>query len=163
MMRRAAAILALLIGGSAWWAFTPSAGAAPPETLWHVPIDEEKVLVQCQGYDVIDHTTGEMMVTVWWDKNGAPRRMVTEMRGQHELRNSVTSVADTSKFHRKFATDIAAGRTHVTGPAYHVTVRGFGSVLFETGTMKFENGSMSVSGQHDTFDGGLVRLCPAFA
>jgi hypothetical protein len=164
MARRAAAILALLIGGSAWWGFTAAAGAGPPETLWTFTIDEEQVLAECQGFNVVDHVTGVMSVTVWSDKTGAPKRIVTENRGQHEFRNSATSVAVTSEFHRKFMTDIETGRTHVVGPAYHVTVPGAGNVLFETGTIKFENGALvRMAGQHDLMNGGLVHLCPAFA
>jgi hypothetical protein len=157
-------MLTLLIGGSAWWAFTAVAGAGPPETVWTFVIDEESVLAECQGYSVVDHVTGEMTVTVWSDKAGVPRRIVMENRGQHELRNSATSVAVTSGYHRKFITDLEAGRTHVVGPAYHVTVPGVGSVLFETGTIKFENGALTrMSGHHDVMNGGLIRLCPAFA
>ena len=122
------------------------------------------MLVDCTGFKVVDHMTGEITVTVWFDKDGAPTRVLAEHRGQHELRNSVTSVAVTSNYHRRFMTDVEAGRTHIVGPAYTVTVPGHGAVMFETGVIVFENGGLShMAGRHDSMNGGLDRLCPAFA
>ena len=161
-MRRAAAFLTLALVG--WAGLAATAGAGSRELLWSFPVAEHNVLAHCNGFDVVDHVSGHVDVTVWYDKDGLPRRMVMDNRGVHTLYNSVSGFFVDSRYHRKFMTDVDAQRTHVVGPAYHVTVPGVGAVLFETGTIKFENGVLThLSGRHDIMDGGLDRLCAAFA
>lgn len=140
-----------------------SVGAGPPRQLFAMPLDESYVVAECDGFQVLDHVSGELTVTGWTGKDGKLERIVTERRGRHDLRNSVKNVAVVSSFHQRFMTDVDAARTQIVGPAYHVTVPGHGSVLFETGVITFDNGEFTYAGRHDAMSGNLDRLCAAFA
>ena len=131
--------------------------------MFSMPVDQTSVLAHCDGFDVVDHAVGELNVTVWTGKDGAVQRFVTETRGTHYLRNSASGLAVNSAYHRRFMSDVSAERVQIVGPQHHVTVPGYGNVMFETGLIRFENGTMTRHGQHDTMGGDVSRLCAAFA
>ena len=161
-MKRAAAFLLLVTLG---WIGSGVAGvgAGPPQQMATIPFDETNVLADCGGFEILDRVTGEMTVTMWPGKDGQAQRIVTEQRGRHDMRSSVSGVAVISNFHRRITTDVAAGETRIVGPAYQVTVPGYGSVLFETGVMTFGNGTFKLAGRHDVMNADVDRLCAAFA
>ena len=163
-MRRAAAFLLLaFLGWLASGVAGAGAGGGAPQQMATMPISETNVLAECDGFQVLDHVTGELSVTVSFGKDGQVERFVTETSGRHDIRNSVSGVAVVSKFHRRFTHDVDKGRTQIVGPQYHVTVPGHGSVMFETGLITFENGAIKQSGRHDMMGGDMGALCPAFA
>lgn len=163
-MKRAAAFLVLASLGWLGMGVTGAgAGGGPPQQMVTMPIDETNVLAECDGFQVLDHVTGELILTVSYGKDGSVERFVTEIRGRHDIRNSVSGMAVISTFHRRFMNDVDKGRTQIVGPQYHLTVPGHGSVMFETGLISFENGAFKLSGRHDMMNGDLGALCPAFA
>ena len=163
MKRLAAFLLLASLGWLGSGVTGAGAGGGPPQQMVTMPIDETNVLAECDGFQVLDYVTGELTVTVSFDADGKVEKFVTEIRGRHDIRNSATGEAVISRFHRRFMTDVDAGRTQIVGPAYHVTVPGHGAVLFETGLISFENGTIKLAGRHDAMGGDLHRLCPAFA
>lgn len=161
-MKRAAAFLVLVTLGWLGSGAIADAGG-PPQHFFTMPVDETNVLAECDGFQILDHVVGELSVTLFLAKDGAVERVVTDTRGTHYLRNSVSGLAVNSGYHRRFMTNLDAGRTQIVGPAYHLTVPGHGAVLFETGIITFANGTMATHGRHDAMAGDLHRLCPAFA
>ena len=160
-MKRAAAFLVLILGCLGLGVTVADAGSPEPLITW--PIDETNVVAECDGFQVLDHVTGELNVTASYDKDGLLERLVTETRGRHDIRNSVKNVAVSSSYNRRFVTAVDAGRTLITGPSYHVTVPGHGAVLIEAGAIMFENGEFRAVGRHDAMSGDTQRICAAFA
>jgi hypothetical protein len=162
MMRRllAAAFAAFVVLSTA-----PAAGAGTP--VHFTDFEEGDVfLADCGDFDLRDHFTLDVDVTVFTNDAGDVTRVVEHVGGSDTFYNSVTGESVTGTINAGETVDLVEGTVTENGTIGRITVPGIGVVFFDVGrfVFDFDEGLVFLAGRHHAFiEEDYAPLCELLA
>ena len=150
--------LALLIA----LAFASPALAAAPSVETFEDVVTGNVLVNCDGFDVIENASTTARVTTFYDNAGNPVRVQVQVKYQGTLTNSVTGKIVVDGPDAFLVVHDLDGSSSSRGLLYSINILGEGVVVLDAGTITFySDGSVVVRGPHQVYAEGFGVLCGA--
>jgi hypothetical protein len=150
--------LALLIA----LAFSSPALAAAPTVETFEDVMTNNVLVNCDGFDIIENARRTIRIVTFYDNAGDPVRVQVHVKYQGTLANSVTGKTVVDGPDAFLAVEDIDGTFHLHGLLYSINIPGEGVAVLDAGTITFyPDGSVVVHGPHQVYAGGNQVLCGA--
>jgi hypothetical protein len=136
------------------------ASAARPDIIRFE--EEFSYQVQCDGFTLDGEGTDQIMVAVFYDKEGNPVKTQLHIRYAGTLTHSVTGETWRDPQYAMFQEDLLKGTASYVGLIYRITVPGKGVVVIDAGRVVFsEEGVIFEAGPHQVLNGGDQVLCAA--
>jgi hypothetical protein len=141
-------------------------GALRP-TMFKFHIDDPPGVVgNCETFDILEATVGDIIITVFHNQGGEPARMQIHWNLIHTWSNSATGQSISSSSVGNGVQDFATGTFGVAGAPFVLTIKGEGIVIKDAGLLVIDvdGNALFEAGTHDFGpNGDPTTLCPRLA
>jgi hypothetical protein len=129
------------------------------------PIHDEgsAFLADCGAFQIIDDYDSNFTVRRMRDRNGTVIRLIEEVWGVDNFRNSVTGYSIPGPYHNNTFVDLQSRTAAIAGIIFRAQVPGVGSVVLDLGRVIVdrEDNVYFSAGPHQFLDGDIAALCAA--